>query len=95
MPDPVVEFIEVVRPDGVVEMVPRPRRQRRRDVPLADREWVSVRRACDVIDCSPAKMWQLLKRGRIRSAKLDGKRLVEVKSLLDLIEGGVVTANKE
>jgi hypothetical protein len=38
--------------------------------------------ACDIAACSPAKMWNLLKEGKVRSVKRDGSRMVETMSLL-------------
>jgi hypothetical protein len=41
--------------------------------------------ACDVAQCSPAKMYELIGMKVVRSVKMDGRRLVDTASLLEYL----------
>jgi len=55
-------------------------------VPFQQRITCTVVDACEAIGCGKTKLWELIKSGRVQTRKIDGRTLVLVRSLLDLLQ---------
>jgi hypothetical protein len=51
---------------------------------------VSVKRAREILDIGNTKIWEMIGDGRLKTIKLDGKRLVIYASIRKIIEPEVV-----
>jgi excisionase family DNA binding protein len=63
----------------------RPSTARPQSIPFNQRETCSVRMASEVTGIGRSKLYQMFDDGRIKSVKVDKRRLVVVSSLLDLL----------
>lgn len=59
--------------------------RRKTNIPWQQRACVTVAEAEAVSGFGNSKIWELINRGRLRSTKIDGRRLIYVASLLALL----------
>jgi hypothetical protein len=62
-------------------------------IPFHERISCTVPVACEVVGLGPTKMYELIADGRVKTKKVDGRRLVIVDSLRSLISGEQTISN--
>jgi excisionase family DNA binding protein len=55
-------------------------------IPLRDRFYISINDAATAVGVSRSKAYELIRKGRIRTVRIDGRLKVVVASLLELAE---------
>ena len=49
-----------------------------------DKLFTSIQHTCEITDCGRTSVYKLIRQGHLRTIKLNGRRLVEIESVLNL-----------